>query len=91
MNLLFPLFISALIQLASAQDNDGNDFDTDQVATLQAFGNVIIPIKGNTLVKKNIGNSIKHVNEDDEGLYLYDVGNFYLRYAGLHVALFSSS
>ena len=70
MYLLLLLIISSLIQLSSSQnpDNDGNDIDNDQVANINAFGNVITPIKGNKLIKKNNNNKIFHIylNHDDE-------------------------
>ena len=47
MDLFLLLIIFALLQLVSSQqDNDGNDVDNDQDLTIQAFGNVITPIKG---------------------------------------------
>ena len=64
---LLLLLFCAVIQLASSQvqnptqDNDGNDVDNDQTATIDAFGNVITPIKGNVLKKKNNGNQIYHI------------------------------
>ena len=67
MDLLVLLLFSVLIQFAASQiqnptsDNDGNDVDNDQTATIDAFGNVITPIKGNTLVKKKNGNQIYHI------------------------------
>ena len=70
MDMLLLLLISGLIQFASSQrpDNDGNDIDNDQVANINAFGNVITPIKGNKLIKKNNNNKIFHIylNHDDE-------------------------
>ena len=67
MDLLILLVISILIQIASSQlDNDGNDIDNDQVANIEAFGNVITPIKGNKFVKQNNGNSINHFNKNSE-------------------------
>ena len=63
----FLLIISSLIHLASSQlinptqDNDGNDVDNDQTAAIDAFGNVITPIKGNVLKKKNNGNQVYHI------------------------------
>ena len=56
MDLLIFLLISAPIHFASSQiinptsDNDGNDIDNDQTATIDAFGNVITPIKGTILI-----------------------------------------
>ena len=50
MDLFLLLIIIALLQLVSSQqDNDGNDVDNDQDLTIQAFGNVITPIKGKNL------------------------------------------
>ena len=50
MDLFLLLIIVALLQLVSSQqDNDGNDVDNDQDLTIQAFGNVITPIKGKNL------------------------------------------
>ena len=50
MDLFLLLIIVALFQLVSSQqDNDGNDVDNDQDLTIQAFGNVITPIKGKNL------------------------------------------
>ena len=68
MNLLLLLLISAAIPYASSQrpDNDGNDVDNDQVLDINAFGNVITPIKGNKIIKKNNGNKIFHIYLDDE-------------------------
>ena len=67
MDLLILLVVFILIQTAYSQlDNDGNDIDNDQVANLQAFGNVITPIKGNKFVKQNNGNSINHFNKNSE-------------------------
>ena len=51
MDLFLLLIIIALLQLVSSQqDNDGNDVDNDQDLTIQAFGNVITPIKGKNLL-----------------------------------------
>ena len=77
MYLLLLLIISSLIQLSSSQnpDNDGNDIDNDQVANINAFGNVITPIKGNKLIKKNNGNKIFHIHtklDDGDQLTIMD-------------------
>ena len=76
MDLIFLLIISTLIQFTYSQnqDNDGNDVDNDQDLNINAFGNVITPIKGNTFVKKNNGNSVNNINknEDDEDLLSAD-------------------
>ena len=68
MELLLLLIISTLIQFTYSQneDNDGNDVDNDQDLDIRAFGNVITPIKGNTFVKKNNGNTVNHVNTKEE-------------------------
>ena len=68
MDMLLLLLISGLIQFASSQrpDNDGNDIDNDQVANINAFGNVITPIKGNKLIKKNNNNKIFHIYVDHD-------------------------
>ena len=81
MDQLFLLIISSLIHFASSQlinptqDNDGNDVDNDQTATIDAFGNVITPIKGNKLIKKNNDNKIFHIylgEYEDEMLIVSD-------------------
>ena len=93
MDLLLLLLFSVLIQFSSSQiqnptsDNDGNDVDNDQTATIDAFGNVITPIKGNALVKKNNGNQIyhiykkkkKHTTEDQMPMMNADSMENYLR------------
>ena len=70
MDFLHLLVISGLIPFALSQrpDNDGNDIDNDQDLDINAFGNVITPIKGNKLIKKNNHNKIFHIylNHDDE-------------------------
>ena len=70
MYLLFLFITSNLIQFTASQDldNDGNDIDNDQDLDINAFGNVITPIKGNKLIKKNNNNKIFHIylNHDDE-------------------------
>ena len=70
MDFVLLLVISAAIPFASSQrpDNDGNDIDNDQDLDINAFGNVITPIKGNKLIKKNNNNKIFHIylNHDDE-------------------------
>ena len=70
MDFLHLLVISALVPFALSQrpDNDGNDIDNDQDLDINAFGNVITPIKGNKLIKKNNHNKIFHIylNHDDE-------------------------
>ena len=55
MYLLFLFITSSLIQFTASQDldNDGNDIDNDQDLNINAFGNVITPIKGKKFMKKH--------------------------------------
>ena len=52
MFLLFLFITSNLIQFMASQDldNDGNDIDNDQDLNINAFGNVITPIKGKKFI-----------------------------------------
>ena len=54
MYLLFLFITSNLIQFTASQDldNDGNDIDNDQDLNINAFGNVITPIKGKKFMKE---------------------------------------
>ena len=77
MDFLLFVFLSALIPFAYSQrpDNDGNDIDNDQDLDINAFGNVITPIKGNKLIKKNNDNKIFHIylgEYEDEMLIVSD-------------------
>ena len=77
MDFLLFLLLLALIPFACSQrpDNDGNDIDNDQDLDINAFGNVITPIKGNKLIKKNNDNKIFHIylgEYEDEMLIMSD-------------------
>ena len=77
MDFLHFVLLSALIPFAYSQrpDNDGNDIDNDQDLDINAFGNVITPIKGNKLIKKNNDNKIFHIylgEYEDEMLIVSD-------------------
>ena len=77
MDFLLLVLLSALIPFAYSQrpDNDGNDIDNDQDLDINAFGNVITPIKGNKLIKKNNDNKIFHIylgEYEDEMLIVSD-------------------
>ena len=56
MFLLFLFITSNLIQFTASQDldNDGNDIDNDQDLTINAFGNVITPIKGKKFMQDTL-------------------------------------
>ena len=56
MYMLFLFITSHLIQFTTSQDldNDGNDIDNDQDLNINAFGNVITPIKGKKFMKDTL-------------------------------------